>query len=81
MRCAKALFSSGCASRPAPFAPTKSNWGSNEATNWLKFGITEGIVTLSDLMQSLLDDMMPLSNDPAESLAVRRQDGSWRSTR
>lgn len=42
-----------------------------------EFGVTEGIVTLSDLMQSLVGDMMPLSDDPEESLAVRRQDGSW----
>jgi len=42
-----------------------------------EFGVTEGIVTLSDLMQSLVGDMMPLADDPEESLAVRRQDGSW----
>ncbi len=42
-----------------------------------EFGVTEGIVTLADLMQSLVGDMMPLSDDPEESLAVRRQDGSW----
>lgn len=42
-----------------------------------EFGVSEGIVTLSDLMQSLVGDMMPLSDDPEESLAVRRQDGSW----
>jgi putative hemolysin len=42
-----------------------------------EFGVTEGIVTLSDLMQSLVGDLMPLADDPEESLAVRRQDGSW----
>lgn len=42
-----------------------------------EFGVTEGIVTLSDLMQSLVGDLMPLSDDPDEALAVRRQDGSW----
>ena len=42
-----------------------------------EFGVTEGIVTLADLMQSLVGDMMPFSDDPEESLAVRRQDGSW----
>jgi putative hemolysin len=42
-----------------------------------EFGVTEGIVTLSDLMQSLVGDMMPLADDPEEALAVRRQDGSW----
>ncbi len=42
-----------------------------------EFGVSEGIVTLSDVMQSLVGDMMPLADDPEESLAVRRQDGSW----
>ncbi len=42
-----------------------------------EFGVTEGIVTLADLMQSLVGDMMPLADDPEEALAVRRQDGSW----
>jgi putative hemolysin len=42
-----------------------------------EFGVTEGIVTLSDLMQSLVGDMMPLADDPDEALAVRRPDGSW----
>lgn len=42
-----------------------------------EFGVTEGIVTLSDVMQSLVGDMMPLADDPEESLAVRRADGSW----
>jgi putative hemolysin len=42
-----------------------------------EFGLTEGIVTLSDLMQTLVGDMMPMSDDPEESLAVRRADGSW----
>ena len=34
-------------------------------------------MTLSDLMQSLVGDMMPLADDPDEALAVRRPDGSW----
>lgn len=42
-----------------------------------EFGVTEGIVTLADLMQSLVGDLMPLADDPEEALAVRRQDGSW----
>ena len=42
-----------------------------------EFGVTEGIVTLADLMQTLVGDMMPLADDPEESLAVRRADGSW----
>lgn len=42
-----------------------------------EFGLTEGIVTLNDLMQTLVGDMMPLADDPEEALAVRRPDGSW----
>ena len=42
-----------------------------------EFGLTEGIVTLNDLMQTLVGDMMPLADDPDEALAVRRADGSW----
>ncbi|MDQ7990220.1 MAG: hemolysin family protein [Candidatus Dactylopiibacterium sp.] len=42
-----------------------------------EFGLTEGIVTLGDLMTSLVGDMMPFSDDPDEALAVRRPDGSW----
>ncbi|MHB1214448.1 MAG: hemolysin family protein [Thiobacillus sp.] len=42
-----------------------------------EFGHTEGIVTLDDLMYSLVGDMMPLADDSEDSLAVRRPDGSW----
>lgn len=42
-----------------------------------EFGHTEGIVTVDDLMMSLVGDMMPMADDPDESLAVRRDDGSW----
>lgn len=42
-----------------------------------EFGLTEGIVTLDDLMYSLVGDMMPLADDSGDSLAVRRPDGSW----
>lgn len=42
-----------------------------------EFGVSEGIVTLSDLMQSLVGDLMPLADDPEDALAVRRPDGSW----
>jgi len=42
-----------------------------------EFGHTEGIVTVDDLMLSLVGDMMPLADSPEESLAVRRADGSW----
>lgn len=42
-----------------------------------EFGLTEGIVTLDDLMYSLVGDMMPLADDTEDALAVRRADGSW----
>jgi magnesium and cobalt exporter, CNNM family len=42
-----------------------------------EFGSTEGIVTLDDVMLSLVGDMMPLADRPEEALAVRRDDGSW----
>ena len=42
-----------------------------------EFGQTEGIVTLDDLLQTMVGDMMPLADDPNEALAVRRADGSW----
>lgn len=42
-----------------------------------EFGLTEGIVTLDDLMYSLVGDMMPQAEDSEDSLAVRRPDGSW----
>ncbi|MDH5572201.1 MAG: hemolysin family protein, partial [Gammaproteobacteria bacterium] len=42
-----------------------------------EFGHTEGIVTVDDLMLSLVGEMMPMGDDPEEALAVRRADGSW----
>lgn len=42
-----------------------------------EFGHTEGIVTVDDLMLSLVGEMMPLGDDPEDALAVRRADGSW----
>lgn len=42
-----------------------------------EFGQTEGIVTLNDLLQTVVGDMMPFADDPEEALAVRRVDGSW----
>jgi putative hemolysin len=42
-----------------------------------EFGHTEGIVTVDDLMLSLVGDMMPLADNPEDALAVRRADGSW----
>jgi putative hemolysin len=42
-----------------------------------EFGSTEGIVTLDDLMYSLVGEMAPGIDDSEDSLAVRRPDGSW----
>ena len=42
-----------------------------------EFGVTEGIVTLDDVMLAMVGDMMPLSDAPEDALAVRRPDGSW----
>ncbi len=42
-----------------------------------EFGQTEGIVTLDDLLQTVVGDMSPTAADPEEALAVRRPDGSW----
>lgn len=42
-----------------------------------EFGMTEGIITIDDLLQSVIGDMMPMADTPEESLAVRRSDGSW----
>jgi putative hemolysin len=42
-----------------------------------EFGGTEGIVTISDLFQTMAGNMMPGADDPAMALAVQREDGSW----
>lgn len=42
-----------------------------------EFGMTEGIVTIDDVLSSVVGDMMPLMDTPEESLAVKREDGSW----
>jgi putative hemolysin len=42
-----------------------------------EFGVTEGIVTLSDLFETVAGDMMPGATDPKQALAVQREDGSW----
>ncbi len=42
-----------------------------------EFGVTEGIVTLGDVMLSVVGEMMPLADTPEDALAVRRPDGSW----
>ena len=42
-----------------------------------EFGVTEGIVTLSDLFETVAGDMMPGAANPDQALAVQREDGSW----
>jgi putative hemolysin len=42
-----------------------------------EFGVTEGIVTIGDLFQTMAGNMMPGADDPALALAVQREDGSW----
>ncbi|HEX4919050.1 MAG TPA: hemolysin family protein [Limnobacter sp.] len=42
-----------------------------------EFGMTEGIVTIDDVLQSVVGDMMPMLDSPDEALAVKREDGSW----
>ena len=42
-----------------------------------EFGATEGIVTLSDLFETVAGDMMPGAMNPDQALAVQRDDGSW----
>ncbi len=42
-----------------------------------EFGATEGIVTLSDLFETVAGDMMPGALNPEQALAVQREDGSW----
>ena len=42
-----------------------------------EFGVTEGVVTISDLLQTMAGKMMPGADNPNLSLAVQREDGSW----
>lgn len=42
-----------------------------------EFGVTEGLVTIDDLFRTMAGNMMPGADDPAQSLAVQRDDGSW----
>ncbi len=42
-----------------------------------EFGVTDGVVTMSDLFQTMAGSMMPGADDPALALAVQRDDGSW----
>jgi putative hemolysin len=42
-----------------------------------EFGVTEGVVTIADLFQTMAGRMMPGADDPELALAARREDGSW----
>lgn len=42
-----------------------------------EFGQTEGVVTLADLLQTVVGDLLPAIDDDGEALAVCRADGSW----
>jgi putative hemolysin len=42
-----------------------------------EFGLAEGMVTVHDVLEAVVGDLMPYANDPDEALAVRREDGSW----
>lgn len=42
-----------------------------------EFGATEGIVTMGDLVESLVGDVMPFLDNEEDALAVCRPDGSW----
>ncbi|HEY1057660.1 MAG TPA: hemolysin family protein [Limnobacter sp.] len=42
-----------------------------------EFGMTEGIVTIDDVISSVVGDMMPVLDEDLETLAVKREDGSW----
>lgn len=42
-----------------------------------EFGLNEGIVTMDDLVLSLVGDMMPTVDNPEDALAIERPDGSW----
>ena len=42
-----------------------------------EFGVTQGIITIGDLFQTMAGHMMPGADDPEQALAVQRDDGSW----
>lgn len=42
-----------------------------------EFGVTQGVVTIGDLFQTMAGNMMPGADDPELALAVQREDGSW----
>lgn len=41
-----------------------------------EYGVTQGIVTLNDVMEVIIGDV-PFADQPHESLAIQREDGSW----
>jgi len=41
-----------------------------------EYGTTEGVVTLTDVLESIAGDL-PERGEPIESLMVEREDGSW----
>ena len=58
MRRAKALFSSGCESRPATFAPAGSNWSSRGGNEAAGASGVEGSVRDSASMQAVVGESM-----------------------
>jgi putative hemolysin len=41
-----------------------------------EYGVTQGLVTLNDVMEVIIGDV-PFADDPQEVSAVQREDGSW----
>ncbi|MBD2463968.1 HlyC/CorC family transporter [Oscillatoria sp. FACHB-1407] len=41
-----------------------------------EYGVTQGIVTLNDVMEVIIGDI-PFADQPQESPAIQREDGSW----
>ena len=42
-----------------------------------EFGMTEGIISIDDVLLSVVGDMMPMADNEEDTLAVKRDDGSW----
>lgn len=42
-----------------------------------EFGVTDGIVTLNDILLSIVGDVMPISKSSEEILAYKHEDGYW----
>jgi putative hemolysin len=41
-----------------------------------EYGVTQGLVTLNDIMEVIIGDV-PFADRPQESFAIQREDGSW----